>query len=214
MIPSEIVNHLKEHRDMNFLQIDDRASGKVQSTFLELMAESQMTVAGKIYPFSDFYVVATQNSQDISRVFNVPMTIYDRFDVCVSFDDLTEEDKMAILFNGFEPDEQSNIDIRWFYVTKRIIDNFLLSKNDKYIMMQIFSKIDGTKHNSQKLFAGSNIRAHKFALKLMKLNALKEGRNYIVPFIVENEEELKKSLKKRMKNNLQNGTFYYIIHIV
>ena len=35
--------------------------------------------------------------------------------------------------------------------------------------------------DGQRLFGGSNIRAHKFALKLAKLTALRNGRSQIFP---------------------------------
>ena len=48
MIPSDIQEQLKKNSAMQFLQVDEfnRASGKVQSTFIELFAEHQMSVAG------------------------------------------------------------------------------------------------------------------------------------------------------------------------
>ena len=47
-------------------------------------------------------------------------------------------------------------------------------------MMKTFEIIDSMTIKEKKLFAGSNIRAHKFALKLAKLNALANGRNYLL----------------------------------
>lgn len=183
MIPSDIIEQLRTHTDMNFLQIDEfnRASGKLQSALLELLAEKQMTILGSTHRFSNFYVFATQNSKDIAGIFNVPQAVYDRFDVSVYFDSLPEEDMRDVLFSGFEPATQSRIDLKCLNYTKMVIDNFEFSKMDEKIMMQIFSLIDGMELEEEKLFAGSNIRAHKYALKLAKLNALLNGRDFLLP---------------------------------
>ena len=183
MIPSDVQDQLKEKKDMEFLQVDEfnRASGKVQSTFIELFAEKQISIAGTKYNFNDFYVFATQNSADISGIFNVPQAIYDRFDVNVYFENLTDEEKRQLFFSEFEPATQSNITEKDLLVTKTTVDGFKTEKNDEDIMMQTFELVDSMTINGKKLFAGSNIRAHKFALKLAKFTALSSGRDYILP---------------------------------
>lgn len=183
MIPSDIQEQLKKNSAMQFLQIDEfnRASGKVQSTFIELFAEHQMSVEGTRYPFGDFYVFATQNSADISGIFNVPQAVYDRFDVNIYFNPLSKSEKKFLLFQDFSPATISDIDIRHLRATKKVVDHFVTSDKDENMMLQIFELIDGMELDGQPLFAGSNIRAHKFALKLVKLFALTQGRKSLLP---------------------------------
>lgn len=183
MIPSDIQEELKDNKKMSFLQIDEfnRASGKVQSTFIELFAENQMNFGGEKYSFNDFYVFATQNSADIAGVFNVPQAVYDRFDINVYFDALTEDEKRELLFRGFEPAKKSHINLADIEFTKKAVSSFTTNEKDEDIMMQIFELIDDMKLDGKSLFAGSNIRAHKFALKLAKLQALASGRYYLLP---------------------------------
>lgn len=182
MLPMDIQEQLKENLNLNFLQIDEfnRASGKLQSALLELLAEKQITINGNKYSFNDFYVFATQNSADISGVYSVPQAVYDRFDINVSFDDLTMEDKEKIIFSDFEVAKQSYITISDLMMTKRAVNNFVPSEKDKELLMRCFALIDNLKLEGQALFAGSNIRAHKFALKLAKLVAMASGRHYIL----------------------------------
>lgn len=183
MIPSDIQNHLKTKSDMDFLQIEElnRASGKVQSAFIELLEENQMTIEGEKRSFGDFYVLASQNAQDISGVFNVPQAVYDRFNVSINFGKLTEDEKRKIFFGGFTPAKKSSISKEDIRFTKLAVDKFKTDKNDEDVMMQIFSLIDSIKFDGKDLFAGDNIRAHLFALKLVKLAALASGREYILP---------------------------------
>lgn len=183
MIPSDVQEQLKQNFDLQLLQIDEfnRASGKVQSAFIELLAENQLTIGVKKYTFKDFYVVATENGADIGGIFNVPQAVYDRFDVNVSFTSLTDEEKRKILFEDFESNLQGKINIADILFTKGVVESFKISEEDVDLMMKMFKIIDGLMHDNRKLFFGSNIRAHKFAIKLAKLNALIDGRNYIKP---------------------------------
>ncbi len=182
MIPSDIQEQLKNSCDLNFLQIDEfnRASGKVQSTFIELFAEKQMSIGGVRYTFPDFYVFATQNSSDIAGIFNVPQAVYDRFDINIFFDSLTDEEKRLLLFGDFKASTNSNLALNDINYVKNAIEAFKTNKDDENLMMQIFDLIDSQTLEGKKLFAGSNIRAHRFALKLAKLMALTEGGDYLL----------------------------------
>lgn len=187
MIPSDIQGQLMSKPNMNFLQIDElnRASGKVQSTFIELLAEKQMSIDGKIITFNDFYVLATQNSADISGIFNVPQAVYDRFDINIYFEDLfknlSDEEKRKLFFSNFEPAMKSNLNMEDITFTKNAVNQFEINRNDEKIILQAFDIINDMSLNEKKLFAGSNIRAHKFAIKLAKLSAMADGRTYILP---------------------------------
>ncbi len=183
MIPSDVQEQLKNRQNMQLLQVDEfnRASGKVQSTFIELFAEKQMSIGGEKYKFHDFYVLATQNSADIAGVFNVPQAVYDRFDINIYFDELTEEEKRKLFFSGFEAKTKSHLRLDELVETAYAVSSFMTEKQDEDIMMQIFHFIDSMALDGQRLFGGSNIRAHKFALKLAKLTALRNGRSQIFP---------------------------------
>lgn len=183
LLPSDIYEQLKDKSDLQLLQVDEfnRASGKVQSSFIELFAENQMTIMGKKYTFNDFYVIATQNSADIAGIFNVPQAIYDRFDVSISFDTLSSEEMRMILFTDFKPLYVEHIDFADIEFTKLVVDSFKMRKEDMDLLMKIFNIINAMVYNDKNLFAGPNIRAHAFAIKLAKFNALADGRDYIKP---------------------------------
>lgn len=183
MIPSDVQDRLKNRLDMQLLWVDEfnRTSGKVQDVFIELFAEKQMTVDGVKYPFGDFYVIGTQNSADITGIFNVSQATYDRFDVNIYFDNLNDAEKREILFRNFQPEKKCSIDVRSLNAVKRVVDRFQTDQKDEDVMMKVFNLIDSMQLDDQPLFAGSNIRAHKFALRLVKLYALTQGRESIMP---------------------------------
>lgn len=183
LLPSEVQEQLIKSRDFSLLHIDEfnRASGRLQSAFIELFSERQISYTGSSYGFSDFYVLATQNSADIAGIFNVPQAVYDRFDVNVYFGNLSSYDKRQIFFTDFEPQTQGSIAPADIDYTTGAVANFELSEEEQDFLMRVFDAVDSLSYNGEQLFAGSNIRAHKFAIKLAKLNALVDGRNFIKP---------------------------------
>ncbi len=183
LLPSDVQEELIATPDFSLLHIDEfnRASGKLQSAFLELFAERQISYTGAIHNFGDFYVLATQNSADIAGIFNVPQAVYDRFDVNVYFGALASSDKRKLFFSGFEPSFEAHINPEDIDYTTGAVANFELTEDEQDVLMQVFDLVDGLTYNDKPLFAGSNIRAHKFAIKLAKINALADGRSRIKP---------------------------------
>lgn len=182
LLPSEVQEQLIKHQNMRLLHVDEfnRASGKVLTVFNELFEECQMTLDGEPSSFNDFYVLATQNNVDISGTFDVPFMILDRFDVNIAFDTLSRQEKRALLFGEkLHTDKKINeADINF---TKDMVDSLKLKEETIDLFLQMFDIIDALTYNNKRLFAGSNTRAHMFAIKLAKFNALADGRDYIKP---------------------------------
>ena len=183
LLPSDVQEQLIARPDFNFLHIDEfnRASGKLQAAFLELFAERQISYTGATHSFGDFYVFATQNSADIAGIFNVPQAVYDRFDVNINFGNLNPSEKKELLFSGFEPKKITHVFPKVVDFTSSAIANFKLTDEEQDLLMAAFNYIDAMTYNGSPLFAGSNIRAHQYAIKLAKINALADGRTAIKP---------------------------------
>lgn len=184
MITSDIQDVIKDREaDLRSLHVDEinRAGGKVQNAFIELLAENQMSIGKNEYKFHDFYVHATQNNADITGIFNVSQALYDRFDVNAQFEHLTYNELQQVLFSDFEPTEQNHLSESDVMFTTNAIKHFQPSEIDIGIMMDIFTKINEITIEGKRLFPGDNVRAHQFAIKLMKLKAMIEGRDHIYP---------------------------------
>nr|WP_211252235.1 MoxR family ATPase [Marinobacterium jannaschii] len=84
----------------NLLLADEinRAPAKVQSALLEAMAERQVTVAGKTYPLSRFFMVlATQNPLEQEGTYPLPEAQLDRFMLHIRVDYPQHEQEKEIL---------------------------------------------------------------------------------------------------------------------
>ena len=86
-----------------------------------------------------------------------------------------------ILFTDFKPLYVEHIDFADIEFTKLAVDSFKMKKEDMDLLMKIFNIINAMVYNDKNLFSGPNIRAHAFAIKLAKFNALADGRDYIKP---------------------------------
>ena len=76
----------------------NRAPPKTQSALLEAMEEQQVTVDGVTYPMDDpFVVIATQNSVEPSRTYELPIAQIDRFmkKIQIGYPDDVEADILA-----------------------------------------------------------------------------------------------------------------------
>src|SRR5690606_32534125 len=85
---------------VNFLLADEinRAPAKVQSALLEVMAERQVTLAGRTFPLPrPFIVLATQNPIESEGVYPLPEVQRDRFLFKVRVDHPTAEEELEIL---------------------------------------------------------------------------------------------------------------------
>ena len=85
----------------------NRAPAKVQSAMLELMAEKQVSIAGRTFPArKPFSVIATQNPVESEGVYPLPEAQRDRFLLKVTLDLPGREDEVEILVrhaSGFDP---------------------------------------------------------------------------------------------------------------
>ena len=84
----------------NFVLADEinRAPAKVQSALLEVMAERQVSIAGRTYKVPDpFLVLATQNPIEQEGVYNLPEAQRDRFLMKVLVDYPTPAEEVEIV---------------------------------------------------------------------------------------------------------------------
>ncbi|MCW2522668.1 MAG: moxR1, partial [Frankiales bacterium] len=91
----------------NFVLADEinRAPAKVQSALLEVMAERQVTFAGRRYPMpSPFLVLATQNPIESEGVYPLPEAQRDRFLMKINVDYPSAAEEREIIYRmGVDP---------------------------------------------------------------------------------------------------------------
>lgn len=168
----------------NFLLADEinRASPRTQSSLLEIMEESQVTVDGVTYALPNpFMVLATQNPIENYGTYHLPEAQMDRFFLKLSIGYPTKQDELTIA-DSYEIESPLDtltplVDIQqvvqWQNYVKQIrIDNSLKA----YIINIVHST-----RNHPDIALGVSPRGTLNLIKAAKALAFIKGREYILP---------------------------------
>lgn len=168
----------------NILLADEinRASPKTQSSLLEAMGESQITIDDKKYELDKpFFVIATQNPSDYEGTFPLPEAQLDRFMIKLSLGYPSYEDELRLLTNDNILDNTSLLETVFekkelLRIMGEVDDVFVDRSLSKYIL-DIVSKTRLHKDVS----LGASPRASKSFQMLVKGVAYINDRSYVIP---------------------------------
>lgn len=183
LLPIDILNSIKNHRNLRALQLEElnRASGKVQSSLIELLADNMISLEDETIDFSNFYAIATQNDSEVSGIFDVPLAIYDRFDAVIRLGNLTYDEVEQVLFDYKPKQRKADFDLEGIIdKTSSAVEEFPFDSENRRMIMEAVKIIDSTKYGNENLFATSNIRGHQFLIKMASLHALVNGKKDIM----------------------------------
>ena len=175
----------------------NRATPRTQSALLEAMAEKQVTVDGERWALPDnFFVMATQNPIEYEGTFMLPEAQLDRFLVRVTM--------------GY-PGVESEIEMLLSQEKGHPIDNLEPVLNDESLQ-EIFEEPDGVRisdpvmqyivdivnatRNHTSLVLGASPRGSLALMKLSRVLARIEGRDFVLP------DDVKKLTKPALSHRL------------
>lgn len=165
----------------NILLADEinRTSPKTQSSLLEAMEESQVTVDGTTYKLNaPFLVIATENPIELQGTFPLPEAQLDRFMMRISLGYPSLEEEVSILTYK-EKTEQAMAVIQLEALQKSRLDTAAV-KVDDTIKRYIVKLCKATReHGSVKLGASPRASVHLF--NAAKAKAYLKGREYVIP---------------------------------
>jgi MoxR-like ATPase len=166
----------------NILLVDElnRASPKVQSAFLEVMQEKQVTLEGERLPMKlPFMVIATQIPGGAGTYPLTPVQV-DRFSFKVSLDYPGTEDEVEVL-GRIDSIETANTDpvLKPEEITDLadLARSVFVNKRVRSYIVDLVSSIRGNRH----VRSGPSPRASIWLLKGSRVRALMEGRDYAIP---------------------------------
>jgi len=166
----------------NILLVDElnRASPKVQSAFLEVMQERQVTLEGQTHPMkAPFMVIATQMPGG-AGTYPLSGVQIDRFAYKVAVDYPSAEDEVEVV-RRIDQIERSNTDAVWesddiVELTEASRSVYVSGKVHSYIV----NLVSNVRRNRHVRF-GPSPRASIWLLKGGRVRALMEGRGYLIP---------------------------------
>lgn len=170
--------------DTNILLADEinRASPKTQSSLLEAMEESAVTVDGVTYPLPDpFMVIATQNPLGYVGTYPLPEAQLDRFSLRIGMGYPSEEDEITMLRKKEKGNPAEAVtpvaNDRAVRYLRGFAESITVSREiEKYIV----SLVSATR-NRRELALGASPRASVALMKLARAGALLKHRDYVVP---------------------------------
>ncbi len=160
----------------------NRTSPKTQSSLLEAMNESQVSMDRKTYPLPrPFIVMATQNPLEYQGTFPLPESQLDRFMMRIRIGYPDMEDEKEILkfqrLNSHIEDLAPVLSIQEVLYLQEMAD---IIQVDESLMDYILRIVSATR-KSERLELGVSPRGGLFLVKASKAMALTEGRAYCIP---------------------------------
>lgn len=165
----------------------NRAPAKTQSSLLEAMAESQVTVDGTTHPLSKLFTVfATQNPVEYEGTYPLPEAQLDRFLLKISVDYPSEETEVGILdryAEGFDSAEPESFGVEAQLSSQDLIDMRQMTRHvrvEPELRSYITALVRRTRQDAN-LFLGASPRAVVALFRASQAKALLEGRDYVTP---------------------------------
>jgi MoxR-like ATPase len=176
---------------VNFVLADEinRAPAKVQSALLEVMAERQVSLAGRTFPLpAPFVVLATQNPIESEGVYPLPEAQRDRFlmKVDVAYPGAHEELQILQRMSVDPPEATQILDPEQLIALQRAAAEVSVHELvADYIVRLVMATREPAQYNlpdlSKSIEIGASPRATLGLVSSARALALLRGRDYVLP---------------------------------
>ena len=173
----------------NILLADEinRATPKTQSSLLECMAESQVTVDGKTRGLeAPFFVIATQNPLETLGTFPLPEAQMDRFLMRISMEDMTPSQEFSMIERFLVDEPLAALES---VCGKEELVKLQAQCREIYIHRDLLKYMIETVHATRKhpkIMQGVSPRGTLAFVRAAQGSAMTEGREYVVPEDIKN----------------------------
>lgn len=160
----------------------NRASPRTQSALLEAMEERSVSLEGKTYALSNFFVVlATENPVEFRGVYPLPEAQMDRFMVRLSLGYPSEETELGIIRgHRFEVPVEKLKPVMTPADVLRIREEVKKIYVDESLELYAVKLVQATRHRSD-LRLGASPRAGMALVAISQAFAYMDNRNYVTP---------------------------------
>lgn len=160
----------------------NRASPRTQSALLEAMEERSVSLEGKTYALSNFFVVlATENPVEFRGVYPLPEAQMDRFMVRLSLGYPSEETELGIIRgHRFEVPVEKLKPVMTPEDVLRIREEVKKIHVDESLELYAVKLVQTTRHRTD-LRLGASPRAGMALVAISQAFAYMDNRNYVTP---------------------------------
>ncbi|MEF8853090.1 MAG: AAA family ATPase [Haloarculaceae archaeon] len=164
----------------------NRAPPKTQSALLEAMEEEQVSVDGETHQVpSPFTVIATQNTVERDRTYQLPMAELDRFmkKLALGYPDLAEENEMLDRVVGHHPieDLEPAVALGNLRAARGAAAGVVVEEPIRDYVTRL------AQYTRRHAELGASPRASIAALRASQGRAILDGRSYVIPDDVQTE---------------------------
>lgn len=160
----------------------NRTSPKTQSSLLEVMEESQVTVDGTTYQVpSPFMVLATQNPVEYIGTFPLPEAQMDRFQMKISMGYPTKQEEVIILSRFQEDNPLDSIEPVASAEDVIFLQDETLKVKVSDAIKDYITSIVGATRNRDDLTLGASPRGALHLMRSAQAFALINQRDYVIP---------------------------------
>lgn len=158
----------------------NRAPAKTQAALLEALEERTITVEGNTYRLEKpFFVLATQNPQELAGTFPLPEAAVDRFLIRIklSYPDMDQELRMMFTHHKDPELPTAEISVGDIIDAQKIVENIRVSEP---LMKYVLSLVRWTRRHTH-VELGASPRAAISLVRAAKAFAALNGRDYAIP---------------------------------
>lgn len=168
----------------NILLADEinRATPRAQSSLLEAMEETQVSVDGKTYKLQQpFMVIATQNPVEIQGTFPLPEAQLDRFIISLAIGYPTREEESRILEDRAVSDPLDSISVVMELAEVMEIRKAVKAIRIDESVKQYILDITEASRKRDEILIGASPRASIALMNTSRAQALFQGRDFVTP---------------------------------
>ncbi len=160
----------------------NRATPRTQSSLLEAMDEKQITIDGETFKLEKPYMVmATQNPIETQGTFPLPEAQLDRFFMRLSIGYPSRDEEISIIEKNLGKDPLETVtQVMTYEESQQIAIESEKVKVSKEVQDYLLNIIQETR-NSSYLSYGASPRGTISLYKASQVNALLEGRSFVIP---------------------------------
>jgi len=204
----------------------NRTSPKTQSSLLEVMEESQVTVDGTTYKIpSPFIVLATQNPVEYIGTFPLPEAQLDRFLLKVTMGYPTKREEMLILSRFQTQNPLKSLQPVATAEDVLYLQNEVANIKVAEAIKEYISNIVALTREHHDLNLGASPRGALYLMRASQSYALLQGRDYVIPddvqkmtvsvlahrLILKPEARLKEMTAERVLKSILNTIYVPVI---
>lgn len=167
----------------------NRAPAKVQSALLEAMEERQVTIGNTSFPLPDpFFVLATQNPIEHEGTYPLPEAQLDRFIMKLKVNYPEDDEELAILRRMGIVRDHPVEKVLTSALVRELRETAASVLVDEKIEEYIVGIVTATRRRDRAAFSyaryieyGASSRATIYLYRCAKINAMYEGRTFVLP---------------------------------